>query len=56
MANKKEEEKIKLGLGIPQRMELLGFLDGKPILHDPGYPVPDGVMWFLNNDAFEKER
>ncbi len=40
-------------MGIPQRIEILGFFKGKPILHDPLYPAPDGIIYFLNGKDFK---
>jgi len=42
---------IKTLLGIPQRIQILGFFRGVPILHDPENPTPDGVMYFINEDS-----
>lgn len=39
--------------GIPQRVRILGFFRNIPILHDPKYPTPDGVMYFMNHNIFK---
>ncbi len=45
---------IKLLMGIPQRIQILGFFRGKPILHDPENPAPDGIVYFLKDFKFGK--
>jgi len=37
-------------LGVSQRVRILGFYKGIPILHDPKHPVPDGIMYFINKN------
>jgi len=39
-------------LGVPQRVRILGFYKGIPILHDPKHPAPDGMMYFINENNF----
>lgn len=41
---------IKAMKGWPERVQILGFYKGIPIVHDPLYPVPDGVIYFINED------
>jgi len=49
MSKKKVVESlIKTLLDIPQRIKILGFYKGIPILHDPENPAPDGIMYFIN--------
>lgn len=43
---------IKTLLGVPQRVQILGFYKGIPMLHDPKYPAPDGVIYFINNENY----
>jgi len=45
---------IKLLMGIPQRIQMLGFYNGKPILHDPENPTPDGEIYFIKDFKFGK--
>lgn len=44
---------IKVLLGLPSRIEILGFYKGKPIIHDPEHPVADGIVYFINESNFE---
>ena len=44
---------VKLLLGVPQRIRMLGFYKGVPILHDPENPTPDGIIYMLNNEKFK---
>lgn len=47
--NKKQaEQPIRVLLGLPDRIKILGFYKGIPIIHDPKYPTPDGIMYFIN--------
>ena len=43
---------IKTLMGIPQRIKILGFFKGIPILHDPENPAPKGVVYFLKDFKF----
>ena len=53
MRNKKQLKKaIKLLLDVPQRIQILGFYKGIPILHDPKNPSPDGEILFVNKNNF----
>ncbi len=47
---KKVKSLIKTLMGVPQRIKILGFYKGIPILHDPKYPAPDGVIYFINEN------
>ncbi len=40
-------------MDIPQRIKILGFYKGIPILCDPENLPPDGVMYFINEDCFK---
>lgn len=44
---------MKTLMGIPQRIQILGFYKGIPILHDPEHPAPDGMIYFINDDNFK---
>jgi hypothetical protein len=47
---KKQEDIIKMLHGMPIRVQLLGFYKRVPVFHDPKYPTPDGVLYFINED------
>ena len=45
---KQAERVIKSLMGIPDRIQILGFYKGIPVLNDPLHPAPDGMIYFIN--------
>ena len=54
MRKKRLKSLTKTLMGIPQRIQILGFFKGKPILHDPENPTPKGVVYFIKDFKFGK--
>jgi len=48
----KKKELIKILLGIPHNIQLLGFFKGLSILHDPKHPAPKNTIYFINENNF----
>ena len=53
--NKLNKALIKVLLNVPQRIQILGFYKGIPILHDPKHPTPDNEVWIINENNLKIE-